>query len=94
MGRQCNLDSGCVLERLGTALLATYSIGLGIPFLVVAFALDRFLVRLRGIRRWLRPLELASGALLVIVGVVLATGQFRLLTGYLAGFGQLVTLGP
>ena len=78
----------------GTALLAAYSVGLGIPFLVAAFALDRFLNRLRGIKRWLRPLELVSGALLVIVGVVLATGQFRLLTGYLAGFGQLVTLGP
>lgn len=78
----------------GTALLAAYSIGLGIPFLVAAFALDRFLVRLRGIKRWLRPLELASGVLLVIVGVMLATGQFRFLTGFLAGFGQLVTLAP
>ena len=78
----------------GTVLLAAYSLGLGIPFLAAAFALDRFLTRLHGIKRWLRPLELLSGALLVIVGVVLATGQFRLLTGFLAGFGQLVTLGP
>ncbi len=78
----------------GAALLAAYSIGLGMPFLAAAFALDRFLTRLRGIKRWLRPLELVAGALLVIVGVVLATGQFRLLTSFLAGFGQLVTLGP
>ena len=78
----------------GTALLAAYSIGLGIPFLAAAFALDRFLTRLCGMKRWLRPLELVSGTLLVIVGVVLATGRFRLLTGFLAGFGQLVTLAP
>ena len=64
------------------------------PFLVAAFALGRFLTCLRGIKRWLRPLDLVSVALLVIVGVVLATGQFRLLTGFLAGCGQLVTLGP
>jgi cytochrome c-type biogenesis protein len=77
----------------GTTLLAAYAVGLGIPFLAAAFAFEWFLARSRSVKRWLRPLELATGSLLVIVGALLATGRFRMLSGFLAGFGQLVTLG-
>ena len=77
----------------GTSLLAAYALGLGIPFMVAAFACSWFLTRSRNIGRWLRPIELATGALLVVVGLMLATGRFSLLSGYLAGFGQLITLG-
>ena len=77
----------------GTALLTTYAIGLGLPFIGAAFAFNWFLTRSRGLGRWLRPLEAITGGLLVILGLTLATGRFRLLTGFLAGFGQLITLG-
>ena len=76
----------------GMLLLTTYAMGLGLPFLLAAFAFDWWVARSRTIARWLRPLELTTGALLVVMGVLLATGHFRLLTGFLAGLGQLVTL--
>lgn len=77
----------------GTTLLAAYAVGLGIPFLGAAFAFEWFLARSRMVTRWLRPLELITGALLVVVGLMLVTGRFRMLSGFLAGFGQLVTMG-
>jgi cytochrome c-type biogenesis protein len=77
----------------GTLLLAVYAVGLGLPFLVCAFGVDRLLTRLGALRRWVRPLELVTGALLLVVGLALATGRFRILTGALAGLGQLINLG-
>lgn len=77
----------------GTLLLATYALGLAIPFLVCAYGFDRLVTRTRALRRWLRPLELLTGAALVVIGLVLATGRFRILTSALAGLGQLVNLG-
>ena len=78
----------------GTLLLVAYALGLGLPFLIAAYGLGRFLSRSRVLTHWLRPLELLSGAALVFVGLALATGRFRMLTGVLAGLGQLVNLGP
>ena len=77
----------------GTLLLALYAAGLGLPFLVCAFGVDRLLTRMTVLRRWVRPLELVTGTLLIVVGLALATGRFRTLTGALAGLGQLVNLG-
>lgn len=77
----------------GTLLLAVYALGLGLPFLVCAFGVDRLLTRMQSLRRWVRPLEIVTGALLLVVGLALATGRFRMLTGALAGLGQLINLG-
>jgi cytochrome c-type biogenesis protein len=66
-------------------LLLAYSAGLAIPFLLAAMALDRFLnwsSRLR--RSWLPVAERVSGALVLVVGVLLLTGIFSDMAGYLA----------
>lgn len=76
----------------GLLLLAVYAIGLGIPFFVAAVAFNWFLARVKSLRPHLRTLERVGGVLLVIVGVLLASGKFTLLSNYLAGFGQLITL--
>jgi cytochrome c-type biogenesis protein len=77
----------------GTVLLAVYALGLGIPFLAAAFAFNTFLARSRAMRRFLRPLQIITGSLLVVLGLMLATGRFRLLTAILAGYGQLFSIG-
>ena len=77
----------------GEGLLAAYAIGLGLPFLAAAFGFEWFLARRARLARWVRPLEVITGVLLVIVGVMLASGQFNRLTGALAGLGQLITIG-
>ena len=60
----------------GTALLAAYSLGLALPFLLAAVALQRFLGVFARIRGRLLLLSRASGVLLVIVGVMMLTNQF------------------
>jgi cytochrome c-type biogenesis protein len=76
----------------GTMLLAVYALGLAIPFWLAAVGFNWYLAGARKITRWLRPLERATGALLVIVGLLLVSGRLALLSNLLAGFGQLLSL--
>jgi cytochrome c-type biogenesis protein len=76
----------------GLLLLGLYAVGLGIPFFVVAVAFNWFIAGTRLLRRRLRLIERVTGALLLVVGVLLATGHFALLSNRLAGLGQLFTL--
>jgi cytochrome c-type biogenesis protein len=59
----------------GTALLAIYSLGLAIPFLAAGWSIEYFFRVFARIRHHFRKLELASGALLVAVGLLLVTDQ-------------------
>jgi cytochrome c-type biogenesis protein len=70
----------------GVGLLTVYSAGLAIPFLLSAVALDRFLVSFRKIRPWLPTIQIVSGVLLIVVGVLLLTGSFTLLATWLIRF--------
>ena len=76
----------------GIMLLTAYTLGLGIPFFVAAVGFNWFLASMKHVRRWLVPLERAAGVLLVIVGVLLFTGRFTVISNFLAGLGQLVNL--
>lgn len=69
----------------GMGLLLAYSAGLAIPFVLAALALDRFFHSLKRIRPWIPWLQRASGVLLVVLGVLLITGQFTILAQYLSG---------
>ena len=53
----------------GAGLLAVYSLGLGIPFIVAAFAIEPFAAFLTHFKRHLRRVEQAMGALLVLTGL-------------------------
>jgi cytochrome c-type biogenesis protein len=68
----------------GMGLLAAYSAGLAIPFIAAAFALDRFLDWFKGFRRHLGTVKVVSGVLLLIVGVLMVTGRFTQLAGWLS----------
>lgn len=66
----------------GTALLLMYSAGLGIPFLVTAYALDTMVTRLKGFNKYLHAIEIGSGVILIIVGILLLTDRFQILNAY------------
>src|SRR6185503_14540438 len=53
----------------GALLLAVYSLGLGIPFVIAAFAIEPFAAFLSRFRNYLRRVEQAMGALLVLTGI-------------------------
>jgi cytochrome c-type biogenesis protein len=73
----------------GVGLLAMYSAGLAIPFLAASLALDRFLGFSHRFRRWLPWVERISGTLLLALGLLLVTGSFRLLAGWLPALDLL-----
>lgn len=77
----------------GILLLVAYTLGLGLPFFVSAVALNWYLAGAKHVRRWLRPIERVAGALLLIVGVLLVSGRFTMLSSFLAGFGQFFDVG-
>ena len=59
----------------GASLLAVYSLGLGIPFIVAAFAIELFAAFLSRFRNYLRRMEQVMGALLVLTGIAFLTGS-------------------
>lgn len=70
----------------GVGLLSVYSAGLAVPFLVTSLALDGFLQAFKRFRRWIPVVEKASGVLLIVLGLLLLTGQFTVLSAYLTRF--------
>jgi len=59
----------------GASLLAVYSLGLGIPFVVAAFAVEPFAAFLSRFRSYMHRVEQAMGALLVLTGIAFLTGS-------------------
>ncbi|KPK78996.1 MAG: cytochrome C biogenesis protein [Gemmatimonas sp. SM23_52] len=70
----------------GMGLLGVYSAGLAIPFVLSAVALTAFLSWFQKFRRYLRYVEWVAGVLLILVGLLLLTGKFTLLAGWLAQY--------
>lgn len=63
----------------GALLLAVYSLGLGVPFILAGLGVAHFAGTVKWLRRHARGINLASGILLVIVGVLFVTDElFRL----------------
>ena len=69
------------------ALLVAYSIGLGIPFLLVGLAIDQATRFLRRLHRYLRGIQIVTGVFLVIFGVLLFMDWLSLLGGWMTRMG-------
>jgi cytochrome c-type biogenesis protein len=67
----------------GLALLGIYSLGLGVPFLLSAVSLDRFLRHQKFLRRWGRTMHLAAGFIMILMGILMITGQLTALSYWL-----------
>jgi cytochrome c-type biogenesis protein len=72
------------LQR-GMVLLAWYSAGLAVPFLVTAYAVETFLDLFQRFRKHMVWVQRISGGLLLLVGVLLVSGQFTRLATWLQG---------
>ncbi len=66
----------------GTGLLLAYSAGIGIPFLLTALALGSASQFLRKFSHYTRAVEIASGVLLLAMGVLFVTDQFQVLNSF------------
>jgi len=68
----------------GMFLLAVYSAGLAIPFLLTSLGLSQFLRFYGRFRKHLQAVEVGSGVLLIAVGALMAFNKFTVLSGYLS----------
>jgi cytochrome c-type biogenesis protein len=66
----------------GILLLTIYSLGLAVPFLLTAFGIERFMKFYGGFRRYMHVIEVASGSLLIALGILLVLGRLTLLSHY------------
>jgi cytochrome c-type biogenesis protein len=67
----------------GMALLGAYSAGLAVPFLIAALAVERFMVVLQRMRRYLVWVSRVAGVLMVGIGMLMLTNYFTILASYL-----------
>lgn len=81
-----SLAAGAGGANEGALLLGVYALGLGIPFLLFGLLFTRAMGLVRAIRRHWRAVSLASGTLLVVFGVLLATGVLVRLTTQLSSY--------
>jgi cytochrome c-type biogenesis protein len=70
----------------GVRLLAAYSLGLGVPFFATALAINRFFGAMSRIRRHYHKIELVSGALLVVIGLLIFTNRFTVIAQWLTPY--------
>jgi cytochrome c-type biogenesis protein len=75
-----------VTAELGTrvAMLVAYTLGLGIPFLLVAAMADKMVPVLKRLQKHMRAIEIISGLLLIGIGLALLFGQITQLSSVLA----------
>src|ERR1700690_545534 len=67
----------------GAGMLAVYSVGLGIPFIIAAFLIEPFAAFLSHFKKYLRRVEQAMGALLVLTGIAFLTGSINQMSVWL-----------
>jgi cytochrome c-type biogenesis protein len=66
----------------GAYLLVTYSLGLGLPFLIIGIAFDFFTPVLRKIQRYTVIVRIISGLLLILVGILILTGNLTWISSF------------
>jgi cytochrome c-type biogenesis protein len=75
LGAILTLSAANATAGSGTALLAVYSLGLGLPFILAALFMRGFMARMTAMRRTGRVLKILAGGTMVIMGIAMITGQ-------------------
>jgi len=83
------VTAGTTAQGLG--LMVAYCLGLGLPFIALAFALESAKPLVRLVNQHRRAIDLASAAVLLVMGVLLLTNKLTVLS---AGISQLVPFWP
>ena len=74
----------------GIGLLAIYSAGLAVPFLIAGWSIDYFFTAFARVKKHFRTLEIVSGVLLIAVGVLLVSNQLALFNTYFGFLNDIV----
>jgi len=68
----------------GMVLLAFYSVGLGLPFLISGLIIHKFFEYFKAVRKYFKVITAVGGILLIILGILLITGYFSSISSYLS----------
>jgi len=79
--------------RQGIILLSMYSIGLGIPFLITGISFNVFLGFLQKVRKHYKFVQIFTGVCLIIMGILVFTGSFSVLSGYVYKWFPWLSIG-
>src|SRR6266496_1726675 len=71
-------------------LLAIYSLGLAVPFLLTSLVMERFLKFYSRFRSFMHVIEVLSGGLLIALGLLLVFGKFTMLARYFSALNRFV----
>ncbi|NLI28912.1 MAG: cytochrome c biogenesis protein CcdA [Nitrospiraceae bacterium] len=71
----------------GMLLLAVYSLGLAVPFVLATLALNLFFSYTRSLQKFMRVIMIGSGTVLIIFGILLLTNSIGVVAGYFPDFG-------
>jgi cytochrome c-type biogenesis protein len=94
LGAILTLSASTADVAKGTVLLAIYSLGLGLPFLLAALFTGALLARIKALGRAGRHLQRAAGGLLVAMGLLMVTGQLEVIAYWLLEtFPALASIG-
>jgi cytochrome c-type biogenesis protein len=70
----------------GVQLLAVYSAGLGVPFIATSLAINQFLAASARIRKHYHTIEVVSGVLMIVVGILIFTNKFTIIAQFLTPY--------
>lgn len=74
----------------GIGLLAVYSLGLAVPFFAAAWSIDWYFATFAHVKRRFRAIEIVSGILLVVLGVLVMTDRLTIFNTHLAFLNRWV----
>lgn len=70
-------------DAYGLILMVVFVMGLAIPFLLVALMLERALLFLKSLKKYNRAIEIVSGLVLILMGILIMTNSLESLTNFL-----------
>lgn len=88
------LTLGFSSETVGQAMYLSlgYSLGLGIPFLLLALAVDRAIPLVRRLRRYMRAFQIISGLLIIAIGILMVSAQMTVIARWALQYGLYLDL--
>ena len=91
LGSVLSIAASSETVTYGVVLLMLYSAGLGIPFLLAAYAINGFMIFLSKIRNYIRAIEIFTGVLLVIFGILILTNRIQELAFFFIKYFPFLT---
>lgn len=74
----------------GMLLLFFFSLGLGVPFILTGLGVSRAMSAMRNFRKWMRPVNIGAGVVMIVFGIIMFTGNVFWLSARVSEFFQAV----